>query len=96
MIKVRKKAKFLEELISSRDIKQERRELIFNTIQELNENNGYIDSVGSLVEKLRVDTNEIVRRHEVIEVLKKDLGMSFRKIRPLSVHANSDKNLVLR
>ena len=86
----------MEELISSRDIKQERRELIFNTIQELNENNGYIDSVGSLVEKLRVDTNEIVRRHEVIEVLKKDLGMSFRKIRPLSVHANSDKNLVLR
>ncbi|MCS5543864.1 MAG: hypothetical protein NZ767_03560 [SAR86 cluster bacterium] len=29
-------------------------------------------------------------------MMKKRLGMSYRKIKPMSLHANSQKNLVLR
>ena len=33
---------------------------------------------------------------EVGEVMKKDLGMKFKRVKPMSIHANSEKNLVLR
>ena len=37
-----------------------------------------------------------VKPKEVHHVLKHELGMSFRKVLPVSVHGNSVKNLVLR
>ena len=32
----------------------------------------------------------------VRDVLTKDLGMSYRKVKPLSLQANSEKNIILR
>ena len=34
--------------------------------------------------------------HQVVSVIKKDMGMRYRKINAISVHTNSNKNLVLR
>ena len=87
--KVRKKSKFVEEMLSNQELKEEKRQLIKDTIEELNKEDGFIDSVGSLVQKLEEESDVIVKRQEVIDVMKKDLDMSFRKIRPTSLHANS-------
>ena len=49
-----------------------------------------------VIEILQDELGVIIKRHQVLDVLKEDLGMSYRKIKPISIHANSPKNLVLR
>ena len=65
-------------------------------IVDLNEKGSIIDSAAMIAEKLRDDFGMLVKNHEVLKVLKQDLGMSYKKIKPASIHANSPKNLVLR
>ena len=62
----------------------------------MNKENGFIDSAGMIVHKAKNELDILVKKHEVLEVLKKDCGMSYRRIKPISIHANSPKNLVLR
>ena len=65
-------------------------------IIKLNENNHYLDSVGSIVDSIVDDIGLEVKPHEVRDVLKKDFNMSYRKIKEVSTHINSEKNLILR
>lgn len=37
-----------------------------------------------------------ISKQMIAQIMKKDLGMSFRKITTVSVRTNSEKNLVLR
>ena len=45
---------------------------------------------------LRENVNIIAKPHEVRKIMKDTLGMSYRKIKFMSIHTNSEKNLVLR
>ena len=60
MRKARDDSKYMEKMINRCDIKMKQKESIIETIRELNKKNGFIDSVGSLVEQLRENSNEIV------------------------------------
>lgn len=62
----------------------------------MNCKNGFIDSAGTIVQKAKTEFDILVKKHQVLEVLKKDCGMTYRRIKPISLHANSPKNLVLR
>ena len=62
----------------------------------MNKDGGFIESAGMVVNRFKAEMDQVVKTHEVIDVLKKDLGMSYRRIKPISIHANSPKNLVLR
>ena len=45
---------------------------------------------------LKEKVNLKVKNKDIITIMKEKLGMSYRKIKPMSLHANSQKNLVLR
>ena len=62
----------------------------------MNKSNWFIDSPSTIVHTARNELDILVKKHQVLEVLKKDCGMSYRRIKPISLHANSPKNLVLR
>ena len=49
-----------------------------------------------MIKLLKEKVNAKVKSPLVREIMKKTLGMSYRKIKPMSLHANSEKNLVLR
>ena len=62
----------------------------------MNEFNVFIDSVQS-VKKCLLDTMEVdASEHEIRHVMRHDLNMKYRKVLPVSIHGNSEKNLVLR
>ena len=62
----------------------------------MNEFNVFIDSVQS-VKKCLQDTMEVnAPEHEIRHVMRHDLNMKYRKVLPVSIHGNSEKNLVLR
>ena len=62
----------------------------------MNEFNVFIDSAQS-VKKCLLDTMEVdASEHEIRNVMRHDLNMRYRKVLPVSIHGNSEKNLVLR
>ena len=62
----------------------------------MNLQNSYIDSVDT-VNKVLEEKHEIkLKPWKVKDIMKKDLDMSYKKVKPISIHANSAKNLVLR
>lgn len=56
----------------------------------------FIDSVSKVKEALSKDTSRTWKEWEIRQVLRNELHMRFKKVKPVSVHANSKKNLVLR
>ena len=62
----------------------------------MNERDAFIDSADTVREAIERQKGIEVKTREVRKVMKEDLGMSYRKIKPLSVNENIDKNIVLR
>ena len=65
-------------------------------VEKLNQKDVFIDSLDMLGERLSLDNGVKVKKRKLIGVVKEDLGMRFKKVHPVSFHANSEKNLVLR
>ena len=55
-----------------------------------------ISSIPSLVIALKERYDIDKKPWQLAPILKEDLGMSYRKIKPLSMNTNSERNLVLR
>ena len=55
-----------------------------------------IDSAEMVVKLVKDNVKIDFKKELVRDVMKNTLGMSYRKIIPLSIHANSEKNHVLR
>ena len=70
--------------------------MIREIIEGMKKETGFIESASVIVNKFNTEYEYNIKTHEVIDILKKDLSMSYRRIKPISVHANSPKNLVLR
>ena len=82
--------------MSVRDTEAGRELSIQSCIVKLAENNSYLDSVGSICDSIAEDIGIEAKPHEVRRILKEDFNMSYRKIKEVSKHVNSDRNLILR
>ena len=60
------------------------------------EDDDFIDSVASVKAAVEEEVDVEVTDALVRDVLTKDLGMRYRKVKPLSLQANSEKNIILR
>ena len=70
--------------------------MIKYTVEELNISNTIIDSISGIKIKVNELTQSPVSEQLVRSVMKEELGMRYRKIKTVSLHSNSEKNLVLR
>ena len=83
-------------MLNKHDKVDNTRKSIENTVVSLNESNSIIDSAKSIVDKVDGLAEAPVSEQLVRSVLKEELGMRYRKIKTVSLHSNSEKNLVLR
>jgi hypothetical protein len=65
-------------------------------VEELNSKREVIDSAAHVIKSLTNEHYIKTTEQEVRDVMKRELGMSYRKIKQVSLHSNSEKNLVLR
>ena len=55
-----------------------------------------IESIQQIINYIKEMKGIEVKGREVSDVIKGDLNMSFRKLKKISLHGNSNKNLILR
>ena len=94
--KAKKNKQFLKELLDARGLHDRQLETINKTVGALNQSRSIIDSAKDVVTKVNVDAEAPVTEKQVRSVMKEELGMCYRKIKTVSLHSNSEKNLVLR
>ena len=70
--------------------------IISSFVSDMNEQDQFIDSVKSVKKKLEQEKGTIFKEREILNVMKNDLNMKFRKVVHVTMQANSTKNLVLR
>ena len=62
----------------------------------MNQYNVFIDSARSVKKALEDGLGATAKEHEIRRIMRDDLNMRYRKVIPISIHGNSEKNLVLR
>jgi len=65
-------------------------------VEDLNDTHTLIDSVQGVMRIVNEGIIAPVSEQLVRSVMKEELGMRYRKIKTVSLHSNSEKNLVLR
>ena len=94
--KVQKNKKLLDELVDKRDLTERRRKTIAGVVSKMNELDTFVDSAKT-VKKTIEETHKLQTTDgEIRSVMRKDLGMRFKKVIPVSIHTNSETNLVCR
>ena len=96
MLKARRRPEFLKEIMSRRDSAEAQREHIKKHVEIKNDFGCIIDSAKAVANDINVQDNMAVTERDVRSVMREELGMRFRKIKTVSLHSNSEKNLVLR
>ena len=72
------------------------RELVKKNVEVKNDFNIVIDSAQAIANEMNATNAEQVTENTVRSVMKDELDMRYRKIKTVSLHSNSEKNLVLR
>jgi hypothetical protein len=72
------------------------RQLIMESVQISIDFGRIVDSAKSVAESINANDRKPVTNTIVRSVMREELGMRFRKIKTVSLHSNSEKNLVLR
>ena len=62
----------------------------------MNQYNVFVDSVKAVKSSLMDGMGTDAKLGEIRKIMREDLKMRYRKVVPVSVHGNSEKNLVLR
>ena len=96
MMKAKKNKQFLQELFDKRDVVANRRDLIKDHVEELNGKREVIDSAAHIIKSITKQQEIKTSEAEVRDVMKYELGMRYKKMKTVSLHSNSEKNLVLR
>ena len=86
----------MKEIMSRRDSAETQREHIKKHVEIKNDFGCIIDSAKAVANDINVQDNMAVTERDVRSVMREELGMRFRKIKTVSLHSNSEKNLVLR
>ena len=94
--KVEKKQLLLDEVILKQGEAEDHKNKIVSVVKEMNDNNAFIDSAGTVLKVLEENHQIKAKQKEICSIMKHDLGMSYKKVLPVSIHANSPKNLVCR
>ena len=94
--KVKKDPDLLDQLVAQRGQKERRKESICEYICDLNNKGSVISSTRSLQSKLKEEKDMELKRNYLAQILKDNVGMRYKKIKPITVNTNSEKNLVLR
>ena len=87
---------FLDDKIKAEDAKTARHQQIKDKMDSMLKEHTFIDSVAMVKEKLSEESSMSWKSWEIRHVMRHDMGMRYKKIKPVSIHANSPKNLVLR
>ena len=93
--KALKNPKFLQELLADRDRKEQNRQKIADLVVEMNMRDEFIDSAARVQKEFEKRGGPETKTHVVQSVLRKDLGMRFKKVSPIALTANSHRNLIL-
>ena len=96
MQKARKNPEFMREMLERNASKANMRELVKKNVEVKNDFNIIIDSAKSIANEMNATNAEQVTENTVRSVMRDELDMRFRKIKTVSLHSNSEKNLVLR
>ena len=56
----------------------------------------FIDSVAFVLKRIKKEDSLEFKKHQIHQVMKQDLKMRFRKVKPIAITANSPRNLILR
>ena len=96
MQKARKNPEFMREMLDRNASKAAMRELVKKNVEVKNDFNIVIDSAQAIANEMKATNAEQVTENTVRSVMKDELDMRYRKIKTVSLHSNSEKNLVLR
>ena len=94
--KAQRNKAFMDELVAKRDGKLAQKEEIKQVVSELIDANHFIDSSDYVKAKLPLRDGKTTANRVICQVMTNELGMSYRKIKAVSMHANSEKSLILR
>ena len=92
--KTKKNKKFISELLGNKEERENLSGSIGHIIEEMSRANTFIDSVAFVQKKLKEEHHIEAKEWVIKGVMKKDLDMKYKKVKPISIHANSPKNLV--
>ena len=96
MIKARRHPEFLKEILARHAAADNQREHIKKHVEVKNDFRSIIDSAKAVATDINAQDNMAVTERHVRSVMTEELGMRFMKIKTVSLHSNSEKNLVLR
>lgn len=94
--KAKRNKNFYSEILAGKVKVEEKFAHIKDAINTMIEKHTFLDSVASIHQAISNESNLAVKEKDVKHVLKHELQMSYKKVLPVSIHANSTKNLVLR
>ncbi len=94
--KARKNKAFIQAILSKAETKAARSQVIEDKVMEFIREHQFIDSVDTIKDALPKDLEKPFKNWEIRQVMRSKLNMKYKKVVPVSVHANSEKNLVLR
>ena len=92
----KKDTDYFDNLLQQQKVKTAERDSVAQRISDINAKSELIRSIPSLAKHLKEKHNIEKKPWELASILKDDLGMRYRKIKPLSMNTNSERNLVLR
>lgn len=93
---LRKKPTLLQELVNIRDSKVAERSKIAGLIQKMVDDHQVIDSVKEVIKIIDDQVSTQLKPPDVRKIMREDLGLRWKKVKEVSLHENSIRNLVLR
>ena len=93
--KVNDNKNFIDELVAKRDSKIARRETIKAHIQKAIDNDEFISTREDMRLSVEQELHITAKNKEIGDIMKNDLKMKFKKVKPQAIHTNSEKNRVL-
>ena len=91
-----KKPSILVEIHNKEIEKEQKTNLIMNVINGMVANDNFIDSVKTIKDQIWNPGFKVIKSQDIRRVLKEKMGMRYKKVVAVSMHANSEKNKVLR
>jgi len=94
--KVKTNPNYFRELLARQDEWSSKLDRARSVIEDMVSKNEFIDSAAQVQKLILNKTTLDLKEYRVRKILTFDFGMSYKKIKSVALHANSDKNRILR
>ena len=98
----RKNPRFIRDLFSKRKLKQKKKDLVKQAVEDMSSKNDFIDSCRSVVKHVNGVNDDAghpgrgsLTEPETLKIMK-ELGLKYKKVQHIALSANSQRGLVLR